>query len=84
MRIKHSPYEYFALYFKIDAMSYSYWNLHKFYASKQSAILALNRINDKRVLAGGDRLIGKIIWSPSLWAPEEKYIVVYSNENEVY
>lgn len=84
MRIKHTPYEYFALYFKIDTMSYSYWYIHKIYSSKKSAISALNRINDKRVLAGSDRLFGKIVWSPSTYAPEEKQIVVYSNENEVY
>ena len=84
MRIKHTPYEYFALYFKIDLKSYSYWHLYKYYSSKQSAISALNRINNKRLSLGGDRLFGKIAWCPSALSLDEKQIVVYSNENEVY
>ncbi len=91
MRIKHThqPYEAYYLYFLMPWKgklfeNNKHWIFYKSYASKQGALNAMNRLkkSDKFYPNEYD-LIFKIVWSPSPYAGDDRWVTVYSDEKRV-
>lgn len=85
MRIKHSFYESYYLYFVLPCKSDLFndvkrWIFYKSYASKQGAIRAMNRLKKSNKFYPNEYdLIFKIVWFPFPFASEEKQMIVYSD-----
>lgn len=89
MRINHTPYELYRVFYLLPCKSDLFkdvkrWYYYKGYSTKQGALNAMKRLkNSDKFYPNEWDLIFKIVWCPYPLADEDKCILVYSDEKEV-